>query len=206
MLVIGDVHGKITEYLKKINSTEDNTFQVGDMGIGFHNSQLPKLAEKDLFIRGNHDKPALCKIHPNYAGEYGYGPTLKLFYAGGAWSIDKEFRKEYESQTGVSIWWPDEELDVTQRENCYRMYVASKPEIVITHDAPDKAGEYVLKSLTIGGNYYGKIATDTGTLLQKMFSFHQPKLWIFGHYHVDRAFEMEGTKFVCLNELSTFSF
>jgi hypothetical protein len=37
-----------------------------------------------------------------------------------------------------------------------------------------------------------------------MFEAHQPETWVFGHYHVDRDFELKGTHFRCCAELSTF--
>jgi hypothetical protein len=36
-----------------------------------------------------------------------------------------------------------------------------------------------------------------------MLQFHQPKVWVFGHWH--RSFDnvINGTRFVCLDELET---
>lgn len=36
-----------------------------------------------------------------------------------------------------------------------------------------------------------------------MLEIHRPKVWVFGHYHIDKDFELNGTRFICLNELST---
>jgi hypothetical protein len=35
-----------------------------------------------------------------------------------------------------------------------------------------------------------------------MFSIHKPDLWIFGHWHCDADEVIDGTRFICLNELS----
>lgn len=43
-------------------------------------------------------------------------------------------------------------------------------------------------------------------MLQKMLEIHAPKVWVFGHYHKDWQSNIEGTKFVCLNELCTLNF
>ena len=88
---IGDVHGHIDAYMRVRGNTP--SFQIGDMGLGFPNTALPKGGEH-RFIRGNHDDPAACRKHPNYAGDFGYDPDCDLFYMGGAWSIDGEWRKE----------------------------------------------------------------------------------------------------------------
>jgi hypothetical protein len=33
-----------------------------------------------------------------------------------------------------------------------------------------------------------------------MFELHQPKLWVFGHYHTDYDEVIQGTRFVCVNK------
>jgi hypothetical protein len=40
-------------------------------------------------------------------------------------------------------------------------------------------------------------------MLEELFNIHKPELWVFGHYHVSRTVEEQGTRFVCLNELET---
>ena len=47
------------------------------------------------------------------------------------------------------------------------------------------------------------LETRTGLLLQEMFDLHPPRLWVFGHYHVDRRLELGGTLFRCLAPLGT---
>jgi hypothetical protein len=39
--------------------------------------------------------------------------------------------------------------------------------------------------------------------LQQMFDVHKPKHWVFGHYHIRRDFEIDGTQFHCLPELDS---
>lgn len=58
----------------------------------------------------------------------------------------------------------------------------------------------------------GCIATRTSTALQAMLDIHQPKEWIFGHYHytlqfqiANEAGEMLRTKFTCVGELATYA-
>ena len=46
----------------------------------------------------------------------------------------------------------------------------------------------------------------TSQTLQSMLEFHQPEEWVFGHYHVDKTFFLQGcrTKFTCVAELSQY--
>lgn len=201
MLIIGDVHGKIKQYLWLIKDVE-SSFQIGDMGIGFPNILLPTSDNGHKFIRGNHDNPSVCRQHPNYAGEFGYIPEKEIFFMGGAWSIDKEWRIP-----GYS-WWPDEELSWEQMDAAYELYVEKKPKIVLTHDCPDEIGSFILASLKspfiIGSDGKGmKISTQTAKGLQRMLDIHKPEKWIFGHWHQSWKMERQGTRFICLNELET---
>jgi Icc-related predicted phosphoesterase len=41
--------------------------------------------------------------------------------------------------------------------------------------------------------------------LHMMFQEHQPKLWVFGHHHQSKDVQINGTRFVCLNELETMT-
>lgn len=221
---IGDVHGK-TPQLERLLDVEKGglSFQVGDMGLGFKGV---KLRERDTkyfqFIRGNHDSPAACEAHPNYAGDYTYYPETGLYALGGAWSIDWEWRVE-----GVS-WWRDEELSAEELNRALDLYVKTKPKYVVTHEAPTIVAYNMLYSLILPPatqydkdnpcyipdkgpaykeykNKVGFANTRTSQVLQQMFDVHQPREWIFGHYHLDKSFEINGTKFTCVAELSKYT-
>lgn len=224
MIFIGDVHGKTSKLTHKLLGPEfynKRAFQLGDMGIGFHGVTLRKFPRKYfLWIRGNHDRPDWCREHPNYAGDFGYLEEESLFFLGGAWSIDKDWRTPGES------WWEDEELSYKELDEAYQLYVRVKPRIVATHEAPSKAAWSMLASLTgniphhdfsptdqdvkVKGDEYGYykaklgcVNTRTSQALQRMFEEHQPEYWMFGHYHLTRTFKIGGTEFTCLNELDT---
>lgn len=191
-------------------------FQVGDMGLGFPDVSLPE-TDNLLFIRGNHDSPKVCKEHSNYAGEYGYLEDEKVFFLGGAWSIDARWRIE-----GLS-WWRDEEQSIEALYDAHQLYLEKKPLVVVTHEAPTVAALEVLRwfkplrtepgytdaTLPKGEDYteykstVGFANTRTSQALQQMLDSHTPKHWVFGHYHVRRDFEINGTTFHCLPELDT---
>jgi hypothetical protein len=191
-----------------------SAFQLGDMGLGFKGVTLREFERKRLlFIRGNHDNPAFCKAHPNYAGEYGYIPEESLFFCGGAWSIDHAWR------IPMISWWPDEEQSPEELNAAYQMYVETKPRIVATHEAPSKAAILMLSGMlapksdenptnVLKGEDYqyykeklGCIDTRTSQIFQQMFDAHKPEHWVFGHYHLDRDFEIAGCQFHCVSEL-----
>ena len=207
MLAVGDVLGKIRQYLARIEGAS-SSFQIGDMGLGFKGVQLPELERKHRWFRGNHDNPSVCKQHPNYAGDYAYDPEHELFWIAGAWSIDQAYRIP-----GVS-WWFDEELTYDEFQKAKELYLEKKPKVVLSHDCPEMIGGLVVER---GPGFYiigddgtpklaGKIRTRTGQCLQEMWEAHQPELWIFGHYHLSFDHKLNDTRFICLNELETFSF
>ena len=227
MYFIGDVHGRIKQYRSIIRGLPEgsSSLQLGDMGIGFKGVHLYPvgclLKGKHLWIRGNHDSPAACRAHPLYRGDYGYDESEKLFWLGGAWSIDQKWRLENVN------WWRDEELSWHDLGAARELYVSSKPQIVATHEAPTEAARLMLT------RYCGAIfesghefcATDEGVrekgpdylafkkevnfqntrtsqALQKMLEEWAPRFWCFGHYHVTKAFKIGETEFQCLGELA----
>lgn len=219
MHFIGDVHGKITPYLKllqkiKADHPDATILQLGDMGLGFPGVALPpdQLRPNERFIRGNHDDPAACRAHPNYAGDFGVWPEHNLFYLGGAWSIDHHWRQVWNAQNRPKkVWWEDEELSQVELDAAYELYVATKPELVATHEAPTMAAKVVL-----AGGFRTEKAdcayTRTSIALQRMFGAHQPRHWVFGHYHKTTDFRIPdhmatdaaqaSTRFHCLTELA----
>ena len=208
MILVGDIHGQFDRFrrelkrLKKLYPAE-TVIQVGDLGVGFPKSQSEKLPKQCKFIRGNHDNPEICRAHPNYLGDYGVTEIdeHKIFYVSGAWSIDRPLRID-----GVS-WWPEEELTIAELNSALDLYIETKPDIMITHDGPNQATQWVLTTLALKkyGNYTSQpvIPTRTGQALSAMFDMHQPKLWFFGHWHYSWMKNINGTRFICLNEFDT---
>lgn len=199
--VIGDVHGKYKQYERLVHDHED-TIQVGDMGIGFRryphgepcaNPPYDKMrAHGARFIRGNHDNPGVCRGHKCYIPD-GHVEDDKMFI-GGAHSIDRDYRIE-----GYS-WWPDEQLSGAEFSTIIDVYLAAKPRVMITHDAPLS----VVKRIHASHHRFDD--TRTQQALQMMFEMHQPDLWVHGHHHVSFDHVVEGTRFVCLAELELREF
>jgi hypothetical protein len=171
------------------------------MGLGFKGVGLHPMSPNHTFFRGNHDEPVKCRAHKNYRGDFGYDMTTGIFHIAGAWSIDRAYRVE-----GIS-WWCDEELSYQELEEAIDLYKLFKPRFVLSHEAPANAAKALL--LDLSGPYFAaKMACSmsrTSEAMQLMLDFHQPKEWCFGHYHVDKSFQVPGydTKFTCVGGIMT---
>lgn len=195
---IGDIHGKIEKYAGiAVDAPDGKSVQIGDFGHGFfHECERDDVAdffarnEGARFIRGNHDSPDESKASIGWIQD----GTVEdnVMYIGGAWSIDWQRRVPGRS------WWPDEELSHQELEELIEKYEKVKPEIMITHDFPTSAAYEMFLKETNGKQFL----TRTGEALDAMFKIHTPKLWLAGHWHIDKTMEMCGTKFICLGELS----
>ena len=194
MIVIGDIHGKVPEYLNLLRRYEgQSSVQVGDFGFGF--IPTPIIPDNAWFIRGNHDSPEAALAHPQYLGDYGIRVLdgVRFFFVSGAWSIDWQRRTE-----GVS-WWRDEELSLRKLNEALEVYKIEKPDVVITHDGPNVITDSILNKYAL--HKTKPIPTRTTQALDAMFEYHQPSKWIFGHWHVKHRETIEGTDFRCLPEL-----
>jgi predicted phosphodiesterase len=171
------------------------------MGVGFgqgdywHESLDEMLqAANARFIRGNHDNPNTCKTMNSWICD---GLVENdIIYVGGAWSIDYRWRT-----MGLDLW-EDEELSHTELNRIIDVYDLVRPRIMVTHDCPEVAS---LELFIKNGNALAgttQFKTRTAAALQAMFEIHQPELHIFGHWHGDRDQVIDGTRFICLNEMS----
>jgi predicted phosphodiesterase len=199
MRFIGDVHGKYNQY-KNIIVDCPASIQVGDMGVGFkkwHGGEL--IFDKNppfdamahgnhRFIRGNHDNPNVCRNHKFWIAD----GTVEndMMFIGGADSIDKAWRTE-----GIS-WWADEQLSMADWNVCFDTYVRNKPRIMVTHDCPRQIYPH------LHSHHVFENADDiTSRSLDFIFNEWKPEIWIFGHHHKSFDQVIDGTRFICLNEL-----
>jgi hypothetical protein len=197
--LVGDVHGRIDEYLKLLASLPpgSRSIALGDLYIGRPNINLPILPANHKFIRGNHDDPRLCHTHPNHLGTFGYNPKDDFFFLEGAFTVSAAVLQH------SRYFYKDEELSPEELDAAVALYRETEPSIVISHDAPIEAAREVLKGLT--GNYFtakaNTVKSRTCSALRRMFEIHKPQRWYFGHYHVHKQFDLSGTAFRCLGEL-----
>ena len=195
---IGDVHGHWVRYLNAIYGCDDS-IQVGDFGVGFPvygkmdvppKIDVPPIIEhgNHRFIHGNHDDPYLCK---ELAGFIPDGTVEgDVMFHGGAYSIDKSTR------TPGLDWWPDEEASYADLVRFIGKYEEVKPRMMVSHDCPDVITDELFPfKLPIGSR--------TRTAFSECFRIHQPEIWVFGHWHESRDKVIDGTRFICLNQLET---
>jgi len=213
MRIIGDIHGHFDWYVdtvKKANAEGIRTFQVGDFGIGmprmkenfdwhdYWREDPDNLADMNRVLVGNHDSPLSAKSCPLIVSRFGSDvqfckdkPSKRVFWAGGAYSIDWAGREEYYN------WWPNnEELTYSEMREAEELYRQWQPKVVITHDGPRSA---------IESCFDWEVANDaiqnvsrTQQFLDHLLTIHRPKLWLFGHWHRNETRVIDGTTFRCV--------
>lgn len=188
---IGDTHGKYDLYLE-IAKTRDHSLQIGD--LGFRYACLDSLdPARHKIVAGNHDNYDTIVNYPHYLGDWGLhtlGGT-EFFFLRGAYSVDRDYRT-----IGVD-WWSQEEISIDSFMEARKAYAEAKPRIMISHTCPEVMSPHFLEPRKAHRVH----VTKTGWMLDELFNMHKPELWVFGHFHMSRTVTVEGTKFVCLNEL-----
>lgn len=194
--ILGDVHGKYKR-LHEILREKDRypyVVQLGDLGFEF--DTLKNIDPKNfVIVGGNHDNYDKIINIPHYLGDFGYMVNfngIDFFYYRGAYSIDRQYRT-----IGID-WWEQEQVNIEQFMKARELYRQIKPDFVITHDCPELITSYLLPP---GSNLYQNI---TSWALQELFNIHQPKKWLFGHYHQSWKKVIDKTEFICLNELEVY--
>lgn len=203
MRFIGDVHGKFKQYKRFIADCEAS-IQVGDLGVGFFRNmggervptQNPPYDAmtrgNHRFIRGNHDNPFVCRNHSQWIAD-GIVENDVMF-CGGALSIDKDWRTE-----GYD-WWPEEELTYGEFSIVAEVFATARPRIMVTHECPEAVATIMC---ALSGRRKLDLPSITRQAFQAMFERHQPRIWIYGHWHFPFDLVIEGTRFICLAELQT---
>jgi hypothetical protein len=205
--LIGDIHGMVNDYKAySIGNFDGPTIQVGDFGIGFGQSdywvESINNFHKDgthRFIRGNHDKPSMCRSEM-----VGYIPdgTIEndVMFIGGAWSIDNpDAAHGWYRRTEDVDWWADEQCSDEQFYRFIELYSIMKPRVMITHDCPQKISrEMFFNTGIVKGVEY---KTRTAQAFDAMLDIHQPDFWVFGHWHHTMRHKYGNTTFMCLGEL-----
>ncbi|QIG70675.1 putative metallophosphoesterase protein [Rhizobium phage RHph_I1_18] len=191
---IGDIHGywdRVLEPFMEQIGTEAPVIQVGDVGIGFGDDSTAACFDDQfaayqnlVFIRGNHDNPKEIANSSHYIEDGHFDG--QIMYIGGANSIDRQWRTE-----GLD-WWPEEELSYEELIDMIDKYAFIKPEVMVTHECPESVFAH------FPGMY--PIPSRTRQALDSMFAIHQPKIHIFGHYHIDFDQVINGTRFICVNQ------
>lgn len=196
MRFIGDIHAKWQGYVMAAKGC-DETYQVGDFGLGYPDTmqlpiavqQLRKEGGAHYWIRGNHDNPRTAEKDKWCLGDVGYHALHGMMWVAGAST------PSWAMQDFIG-----EQLSYSQLEEAIETFKVVKPRIMISHDCP----EDIKKSLMIPDRHSETSATNLA--LQTMFEAWQPDLWVFGHYHRRVDERVWGTRFVCLEEFGVLDY
>jgi len=202
--IIGDVHGDIAAYRHVVEKAECS-IQVGDMGFKCHYEKLSAVdPERHKFIPGNHDDYDNLPRHA-ILGDHGIARIgdFRFFFVRGAESVDKAVR------TLGMDWWMEEEISYQQGLRLFDAWEETSADIVITHDAPSSIASGLVDDRIFLGDpptsldhHFQFKPSRTNEILQQMLEIRQPKLWIFGHWHVDRIVHSTPTTFISLGKLA----
>ena len=196
-------------------TNEDNYFICGDFGYwdrstfregsGFYHETIKNPnGAKIYFCDGNHENHNLLKdLEKTYGWEHPIEIRENVFYcprgssiqlsdgrnvlfAGGADSIDKQWRDE-----GLN-WFSQE---VMRYYEYARIDFTKKYDIVVSHTCPLNCLNW-MRTLTDTFNL--KRFDLTCNLLQSIFDRAKPSKWFFGHWHRYDTREIEGCEFTVL--------
>lgn len=221
--LVGDVHGIISHqakgrcYLSLIKKAQ-YSIQLGDFGFDYRHLENVD-ATRHKILPGNHEEYNEIDSGkwPHFLSHFGVhkiplaNGEMNFFYIRGGLSVDRQWRIPNRD------WFPQEQLNFEQATAAAKLYEEVKPEIVISHECPAEIIEL------ISGNSFKLDPSYTAKLLQACYVFHQPKLWLFGHFHNNIRMHYSGrgvtacgkqidngprneTLFICLNELGYCDF
>lgn len=204
--IIGDVHGSynIPDYLKRARKAP-YSLQLGDLA-GYSYVFLKDLnPDHHKVIAGNHDiyrkdDPYYFRKVPNFLSDFGTWevPNFgEIFYVRGGYSLNKEFKE------AKGLWSIEEECTIAQLNEAIQLYDNIRPKFVASHECPLRLVQYVSDPMIVHSFGYSQsiIKTKTNQALDAMFNIHKPDIWVFGHYHTYFSRRIEGTHFICLNEM-----
>lgn len=210
--VISDVHGRYDAFSRLCDGA-DYVVQLGDFGFDY--SELRKQDPNRVkVLLGNHDNYDLVEEYSDYfLGDFGQHKIglWKFFSVRGAFSIDVKGRKIHQYQTKLKSWWGEEQLNYKQGKECLQdykdYYDSSRFRIVFSHSCPTFVSEEVGKpDILRSFGYPSGMITSTQELLQDIYNYGSPSIWMFAHFHINYNKEIDNTLFICRDELGYIDF
>ena len=169
-----------------ISPNENFHLTDGLRTIPYVQSLLPSVERETVY--------EFTEFPTHYLGNYGRwtlpNTEKSIFFIRGGWSIDQKYRFVHKWP-----WWPREQMSMFEMESALHYYVGKKPDFVVSHEAP------LSVLMKVGLNAGKVIPTATNRLLDYMYKEHQPKYWVFAHYHQYINVKMGETHFIGLNML-----
>ena len=212
IFITGDTHGEFYR-LSHLKQTDDDMIIIlGDAGINYYlNGKDQKLKEfislykiKLFCIQGNHEeRPEKIKTYktrkfhngivyyeedyPNILfakdGEIYNFNNHKVLVIGGAYSVDKHFRKAY----GYN-WYESEQPSEKTKNKIVRVLkdLDNKIDIILSHTCPYK---YLPREMFLEGVDQSTVDNSTEYFLDKIEETTDYNLWYCGHYHTDKEID-----------------
>ena len=187
--VISDIHGEL-DLFNPLYMTP-GCIQLGDLSDYGYGSWMG-CDEPRFFIDGNHDDHSVLDQtldSPNeVASNLFHIPRGmvdgQVLFVGGSESMDKESRI-----LNGQPWFASEGISKKDMERIFS--ITERVEVVISHDCPGDLLSFLPK------DFSGQ-PTSSEKWLNLVLSLHRPKLWIFGHHHIQFEAVYQGCRFVCL--------
>lgn len=220
--ILGDTHGNTATVFNMLDRFKangiSNIVQVGDFGfwpgnpgmtfLREVNTHLSKNEQTLYVVPGNHeDYRFINSLHVHEDGWMRARENILVaprgfrwewegvsFVAlGGAPSVDRAWRRDFQRRNGHPVWWPEE--DIT-REDMDKTISGGEADVMIAHDAP-----YGVPAVErgIAGNPLGFESEDIAYAdvgrqkMREVVEHVKPKIFFHGHYHwkVDDVLELE---------------
>lgn len=128
---------------------------------------------------------------------------FKIFAMGGAYSVDKGYRKPDVS------WWEEELITQDDYNNAMSNLERhhNKVDYIVTHTCPTPVAKELEKCLPpYDVGLWGRKKFDPScAFLEDIRHQVQFKDWVYGHFHIDNTLVYEGQQFRCLYENVTGS-
>jgi hypothetical protein len=214
--VIGDVHAQIGHddvvrrhgrSYREIIAGAEHSVQIGDMGDDEAYRSLVEHVDpaRHRFFGGNHEH--YVALPPHALGDFGAVALggVEFFFVRGAASTDKTQLLDMGRQVGKTLWYEQEELTDAQMDAAEQAYLAARPTVMLSHDAPTEMARMVWAHGMRLGPPNPEAAyrpSRTCEFLARLWKQHAPRLWAFGHYHRDWNDQEGATLFRCVGELS----
>jgi hypothetical protein len=203
--VLSDIHCERKLYLRTL-VTSPYSVQIGDFDDSYDWLEAENVdPSRHKFFTGDYDNLDLAPKSPHNLGDFGVHqiPEIgELFFVRGAYSVDHLVRRTAPQKVKGALYprdyWPEiEQLNVEQGKECLALYKEVRPNVVLSHEAPYSIVPLISdpKAVHLPGFRQTALSTNTNGLLEVMFQSHQPKLWVFGHYHSHFERTLQGTSF-----------
>ena len=128
--------------------------------------------------------------HIHYAMDYPWIYNIegnKTLVLPGAYSVDKNWRLNYEKTYGVPIWFHDEQMTEAEREYVWTLCKLNdfKFDLILSHTCP--RGFIPLDSINTG---VSGIDSSMENLFNQVEHKVEYKSWFWGHHHIDRDYKI----------------